>query len=263
MSQKQSRLPLSRVASQKTVYLLRCSVLQTQAQRNNWLFLPATILLLAATAQAQQTIFNVPSADVLDKGHVYVEVDSSFRLSEPRFSSFVPRVVVGAGYRVELGVNVTGNVQPGPDTTTLVLSFKWKPYDNKGSGYSVLVGNNVHVRLRNRTYDAGDHAYATLVKTFANQARLSGGAYVFTRGVVDGAAHRAGGQFTAEYLFTPRFALAADWYTGKHALGYLTAGAISKPHPKVTLYTAYSIGNSGVSSGNHYFVVQLGYSLRP
>ena len=36
-------------------------------------------LAFAANANAQQTVFNVPTADVLDKGKVYVELDASFK----------------------------------------------------------------------------------------------------------------------------------------------------------------------------------------
>ncbi|PYS85975.1 MAG: hypothetical protein DMF62_17480, partial [Acidobacteria bacterium] len=62
-----------------------------------YLFLFAFIfsVLLAVNANAQQTIFNVPTTDVLDRGKVYAELDLSFKPNEPRFSSFVPRVVIG------------------------------------------------------------------------------------------------------------------------------------------------------------------------
>jgi hypothetical protein len=43
------------------------------------------------------------------------EVDIPFRVAEPRFSSFVPRVVVGAGSHVKVGLNLTGNLQRGAD----------------------------------------------------------------------------------------------------------------------------------------------------
>src|ERR1044072_922523 len=95
----------------------------------------ALLFLCAAAdaARAQQTIFNVPSTDVLERGKVYFELDASFKPNDSEalghFSSFVPRVVVGAGRRVELGLNVTGNVQPGPDATTLLPTFKFKAYD--------------------------------------------------------------------------------------------------------------------------------------
>src|SRR5664279_1828916 len=41
--------------------------------------------LLAGSLFAQQTIFNVPSADVLDKGHTYLEADALGRPQDPSF----------------------------------------------------------------------------------------------------------------------------------------------------------------------------------
>ena len=56
------------------------------------------LMLASGNLQAQQTIFNVPSSDILDKGKVYFELDATFRFDRTRsvgkFSSFVPRVVV-------------------------------------------------------------------------------------------------------------------------------------------------------------------------
>ena len=40
-------------------------------------------------ANAQQTIFNVPTPDVLERGKIYVELDAS----PEQISNFVPRVV--------------------------------------------------------------------------------------------------------------------------------------------------------------------------
>jgi hypothetical protein len=68
------------------------------------------LLALPATSYAQQTVFNVPTTDVLDPGKVYFELDISAKPNDPKFSSFVPRVVVGVGGRVEVGLNITGNV---------------------------------------------------------------------------------------------------------------------------------------------------------
>src|SRR5687768_15711756 len=72
--------------------------------------------------RAQQTIFNVPSSDVLGKGKVYAELDLPFKVNDDpanavrRFSSFVPRIVVGTGGGVEVGLNLTGNTNPSPDS---------------------------------------------------------------------------------------------------------------------------------------------------
>lgn len=66
---------------------------------------------------------------MLDRGDVYGELDVSFKPVEARFSAFVPRVVVGVGIPVEVGSNVTLNVQLGDGTTALAAAVKWKPYD--------------------------------------------------------------------------------------------------------------------------------------
>src|ERR1041384_8473769 len=70
----------------------------------------SVIFFTCTSVQAQQTIFNVPSTDVLDKGKVYAELDASLKPTDgsdvPKFSSFVPRVVIGAGGDVEFGLNL-------------------------------------------------------------------------------------------------------------------------------------------------------------
>src|SRR5215510_10095839 len=120
----------------------------------------------AALVVGQQTIFNVPSTDVLDKGKVYGELDVSFKPNDdsqnvlPRFSSVVPRVVVGVGQRVEVGLNLTGNFNPGPDSTTLVPVVKWKAYDGKDSGWAIVVGDHLFIPVRNKSYNFGNYTYA-------------------------------------------------------------------------------------------------------
>lgn len=220
--------------------------------------------ILPAAVRAQQTIFNVPTTDVLERGKVYAELDVPFKPDEGesvgRFSSFVPRVVVGVGRRVEVGLNVNGNIQPGADTTTLVPTAKLKLYDGGDNGWAVVVGDNLFVPVRNRQYDAGNYSYMAVSKT-AGKTRLTAGGYHYTPDVVAPDAHRAGGQFGFEQTINPRLTLAADWITGRHAGGYFTPGAIFKPHPKVTGYAAYSIGNGGASRGNHFFLLEVGFNF--
>lgn len=227
-----------------------------------------TILLVSVaglTAHAQQTVFNVPSADVLDRGKVYFEFDATYKFNNEtavsRFSSFVPRIVVGAGGRVEVGLNLVGNIQPGPDATTLVPTIKWKAYDGGDNGWAFVIVDNVFVPVRNRSYDAGNYVYAQFGKTFSTKTRLTFGGYHFTENVVAPGAQRAGGQFAIEQPVADKFSVAADWYTGKHASGYFTPGFSFKPHPKVTGYFGYSIGNTNVKNGNHFFYSAIGINL--
>jgi hypothetical protein len=221
-------------------------------------------LLLGVQGRAQQTVFNVPTSDVLDKGKVYVELDAAFKADQRhqfgRFSSFVPRVVVGAGGNVEVGVNVTGNVQPGRDSTAIVPTVKWKFFENEKKGVALFSGTNVYIPVRNRGYNIGSYSYLAASKTI-NKTRLTAGGYVASKNVFAPKAVRGGGQFGIEQTLSSKVTLAADWITGRHASGYFTPGVIYKPHPRVTTYWSYSIGNDWAVSGNHYFLFELGYSF--
>src|SRR4030095_2720712 len=80
--------------------------------------------LLASHARAQQTIFNVPSADVLDPGKVSLATDELFRPTAPKFSSTTIRGVVGVFPHVEAGVNFGGFVSPGSILPTATVAVK-------------------------------------------------------------------------------------------------------------------------------------------
>ncbi len=226
-------------------------------------FLIITILTFAAGATAQQTVFNVPSTDVLHKGKVYGELDAAFKFNRQdalgKFSSFVPRVVVGTGGNVEVGLNVTGNIQPGADSTTLVPTVKWKFYQNEKTAVALIAGTNVFIPVRNRAYNIGSYSYVAGSKTI-NKTRLTAGGYYFSKNVV-ATAGRAGGQFAVEQTVNSKVSVAADWITGKHASGYFTPGLIYKPTPKTTAYFAYSLGNTQLKQGNHFFLFEIGYNF--
>jgi len=223
------------------------------------------ILAFSTLLSAQQTIFNVPTSDILDKGKVYLELDASFKFNTQdalgRFSSFVPRIVVGTGGDIEVGLNVVGNIQPGADTTTLVPAAKWRVYNGGDNGWSIVVGDNVYIPVRNRSYKIGNYAYAQASKTFKSGTRLTAGGYNFTKNVVASNANRSGGQFGFEQTVNKYINVNADWFSGKHAAGYFTPGVAFKLHPKVTGYAGYSIGNAGASSGNHFFYTVIGWNL--
>ena len=226
------------------------------------------IVALCAPANhgnAQQTVFNVPTTDVLDKGKVYFELDLSAKPNDStsldKFSSFVPRLVVGTGHGVEVGLNVTGNIQTGPDSTTLVPSIKWKLYDGGDNGWAIVAGNNLFIPVRNRTYDAGTYSYSMAQKTFNQSTRVGFGGYFFSSNVVAANANRGGGQFTLEQPLNKKITIAADWFTGRHSAGCLTPGVIFKAGSNITGYASYSIGNHNASRGNHFFLLEFGYNF--
>jgi hypothetical protein len=228
----------------------------------------ATAIFLTAVGmktQGQQTVFNVPTTDVLDKGKVYFELDVIAKPNDSaavnRFSSFVPRLVIGAGHRIETGVNILGNIQPGADSTLLSPTIKWKIYDGKDDGWAIVLGDNVFIPVQNRAYDAGTYTYLMTQKTLNKSTRVGFGGYFFSKNVVAANANRAGGQFTFEHPLNKKVTVAADWFTGRHSAGYFTPGIIFKLGSKITGYASYTIGNQNVSRGNHFLLLELGYNF--
>jgi hypothetical protein len=168
--------------------------------------------------------------------------------------------VIGTGGNVEIGINLTGNIQPGDDATAIVSTVKWRFYRNAKHGVALIAGTNFVMPVRNRAYSFGTYSYLAGSKTI-KKTRLTAGAYAASNNVFAPNAVRAGGQFGFEQAINNKVVIAADWMTGKHASGYFTPGVIYKPHPKVTTYWSYSIGNAGASSGNSFFLLEMGYNF--
>lgn len=229
--------------------------------------LSSFLVILAAAAfqcAAQQTVFNVPTADVLDKGKVYIELDAAFKIfgdrDVRRFSSFVPRVVVGAGGNVEIGLNLAGNINPGADSTTLVPTVKWRFYHEEKRRLTFFGGANFYVPIRNRAYKKGALVYLAAAKSLG-KTRLTAGGFTSSRNVLAPHAARGGGQFAVEHAINEKVTIAADWYSGRHSNGYLTPGIVWKPRHDVTAYLSYSLGNQSLRGGNHFFLFELGYNF--
>ncbi len=213
----------------------------------------------AVVASAQQTVFNVPSGDVLDRGKVYGELDLTYN-PDGSSGTFTPRIVVGIGHGIEIGLNINGLAAPGTVQTTPTPTIKWKAYDGGNNGWAFLLGDDVFFPSQNRTYKAGNYVYAQFTKTWNKTTRVTFGAYDFTRNVV-ASGNRAGGQFAIEQPVTSRVTLAADWFTGHHAIGYVTPGVILKVTPRLTWYGTYQLGNAGLTTGNHQLLMELGWNF--
>jgi hypothetical protein len=217
------------------------------------------IVFPVCSASGQETVFDVPSADILDKGKVYGELDGTVRPVDP-MATFTPRFVVGIGYGIEVGVNFDGLSAPELGETVISSTIKWRLWKAKSSGWSFLVGDDLFFPVYQRTYNVGNYAYASLAKEWKHGTRIGLGAYDFTRKVVADA-NRAGGQFTVEQVINKRLTLAAEWYTGNTSEGYVNPGVIVKLTSKLTFYAAYQIGNSGITTGNHQFLWEFGYNF--
>lgn len=216
--------------------------------------------VFAFPAAAQETVFNVPSGDILDQGKVYGELDLTHSWTAD-VSGYTPRVVFGIGHRIEVGLNVNGIATAGLVQTTPTPTIKWKAYDGGKNGWAFFVGDDLFIPVQNRTYDAGNYSYAEFTKTWSHtKTRATFGGYLFTKNVV-APGNRAGGQFAIEQPVNARVTVAADWYTGNHALGFVTPGFILKLTPKLTFYGTYQLGNHALTEGNHQMLIELGYNF--
>ncbi|HWR35610.1 MAG TPA: hypothetical protein VN622_07045 [Clostridia bacterium] len=195
----------------------------------------------------------------MERGKAYGELDVTYQ-HEADVASFTPRIVVGVGRNVEIGLNFNGLNTAGNSQLIMSPTVKWKLYDGGKNGWAFLMGDSVFLPVQNRAYSAGSYLYAEFAKTFRTGTRATFGAFHFSRDVV-ASAQRAGGQFAIEQPIRDRMTLAADWYTGNHAVGYLTPGLIVKLTPKLTWYGSYQIGNGGVPKGNHQLLIEVGWNF--
>src|ERR1700722_4438277 len=112
-------------------------------------------------ANGQETVFDVPSADLLDQGKVYGELDGTVCPVDP-LATFTPRVVVGIGHQIEIGMNFDGLSAPRLDQLDISPTVKWRPWKSETSGWCFYVGDDLLFPVRRRTYHVGNYSYAAL-----------------------------------------------------------------------------------------------------
>jgi hypothetical protein len=213
-------------------------------------------LLAASRASGQQTIFNVPDPDVLEKGKTYLELNALWRLEEPRFADFVARGVWGVGGSVEVGVNLRGFMVPGRSTPIAEPNVKWQPWSNEVLSFTAGAAGQFFLRgARDGTPSAFGYAHAAA--KLPSDTRLTAGGYWASsgyaadnvqKGVLAGVEQKLGQEWT----------VAADWFSGKNSIGYLTPGVIWKTGDW-TVYAGYSFKNRD-SRGNGV-LTQLGFEF--
>ncbi len=217
-----------------------------------------TLTVISGSVFAQETIFNVPSGDILEKGKIYSELDVAY-FRNAHMATYTPRIVVGIGHRIELGVNLNGISSSGPSQAAPTPTIKWKVYDGR-KGWAFLIGDDLFIPTQNRSYNTGNYVYGEMAKTFKSQTRLTFGAFDFTSNVI-ARGNKAGGQFGFEQPAGKRVIFAADWFTGHHGAGYFTPGAVVKLTSKITAYGGYEIGNSNLAAGDRAVLIELGWNF--
>jgi hypothetical protein len=193
-----------------------------------------------ASAWAQQTLFNVPSADVLGAGKFYLEEDNLWRPGRPEDTYFTARAVAGLGSNVEGGVNIGGLVAKGRSVPTATLALKWQPLQT--GPWSVTAGAFGLVYLRGRADGSpSGQAYAHAAWTPIEGTRVTAGVWYATSGYADiGVAKGLLAGF--EQHLSPNLVFQADWYSGRNGLGYFTPG-FAWTIGQWVVYAGYSVKN--------------------
>jgi hypothetical protein len=219
------------------------------------------LLLIAGcgqTALAQQTIFNVPSADVTPKGRLFLQHESQFRTWKPgRFLINTEYAAVGIGHNTEVDLTFFNISSPASQNISMAVGFKSAiPLLDKRfpqEEIKLTVGSALPISLQGNGVGNWTYSHVSL-RLPKLRTRLSGGVsygtkQIFGRQVVSAIAG-------VEQPLTKRVSLIADWYSGTHDLGLLITGA-SVALPKDTnLYLGYQIPNTK-NSGRQGFVVEL------
>ena len=212
--------------------------------------LGALTILQGQTAFAQSTIFNIPTTDAVAPKKVYFEFDFVSHLEshdKGGFQTYVPRVVVGVGKGVEVGLNVAATDSIGSTIVYAQPNIKWRFYGNDDNGVATSVGAIAYTPLKDRDVnDTFGFFYGNVSKKFKGDygPRFTVGGYGL--GGYDYAGLDKGGAMLGyEQPVAKKASFVVDWFSGKNSFGYVTPG-FSFALPKNQVFNiGYSVGNYG------------------
>lgn len=220
-----------------------------------------TLSLAHQPAQAQTSIFNVPTTDVLPPEKLTLEADyitKPVSYEKGGFHYFGPTIIYGARRNVEVGINFFYTTSEEPDHAELQPNVKWNFYNNEDKGLAAAAGGIMFIPLKNREEVK---TKAMLYLNFSKQIsgrygpRLTTGAYGFVGRMEEGETRR-GVMLGLEQPLSSRVTFVADWFSGYNVFGYAGAG-LNVDLPKDSyIFAGYSFGNRG--RGNNWLGIFLG-----
>ena len=208
------------------------------------------ILLIQNKVLAQQTLFNVPSADVAEKGMIFLQQEAQF---SNKFGLFTEYSALGIGKNTELDLTLIGIGTNNVANEVLAVGFKSFLPLYERSETKLTFGTLIPVSLRGK--GVGGYTYSHLSTRLPKlKTRLTAGGLVGTTTVFgrDFACFIGG----IEQPVTKRFGLVMDWHSGKHSNGFLIPGFYYVLPTNTTLWTGYQIHNNK-ANGNNGFVIEL------
>lgn len=218
-------------------------------------------LFLPQKSISQQTVFNVPSADVTQKGEIFLQHESQFRAWNPDAQWLGTHYsAVGVGHNTELDATLFNVQAPDSHNITLGLGFKSAmPLIILKDKFpereiKLTVGSEILISLQGN--GVGNWTYVHLsgrlpvTKTRITSGISTGTKQVFGRNTVCfiGA---------VEQPVTKKLNIIADWFSGaENYAGFLIAGISYKLPKDTNIYLGYQIPNAE-KNGRSGFVVEI------
>lgn len=212
-----------------------------------WALLVSGLFALHATlACAQQTIFNVPSADAVPDGEVFLQHESQFRPWEPgSFWLGTHYAAYGIGRNTELDATLFNVSSPASDNVVLGIGAK-KVFPVLESRFpkqelKVTVGQMIPVSLQGDGVGNWSYAHASM-RLPRLKTRLTAGVSTGTRQIF--------GRTTVGFIggyeqpVTKNLSLIGDWYSGTHANGFFITGFSYALPKRFNFYGGYQIPNN-------------------
>lgn len=205
----------------------------------------AFLLYLAGTADAQQTIFNVPSGDISTKGDWFFQHQTVARVSSPE-AKWVQTNAFGYGIsnHVELDASVY-NLDPArPEETVGAAGFKYVlPLGSESARIAPRVVAGDMLLIGNAQHRVGNWFYSMLGVTLSpTHTRLTGGGFHGTQSLFG---RRTKGALAGiEQPLGTRWTLQADWFSGHHDLAYWIPGVVYRCTDHWMVSLGYQIPDS-------------------
>lgn len=212
---------------------------------------------------AEQTVFNVPSADVTPKGRIFLQEEGQFNSwagEEDNFFVSTTYSALGVGHNTEAVATLYNVGSPALENISLGVGFKSAiPIPGLKEKFpqrefKLILGSEVLIGLENN--GVGNWSYVELSGRVPKiNTRLTAGVDYGTRQIFG--VNRGSFLAAIEQPITKKFALQADWFSGQeHFAGFLIVGFNYKLPKDTTLYAGYQIPNSP-QNGVSGFCIEL------
>ncbi len=206
-------------------------------------FLFLIFFFISSRAIAQQTIFNVPSANITEKNKIFLQHQSSIRANGPKkFWGTTNYAAYGLGNNAELDATLFNLNSPNSKNATISLGPKITlPLMKSSYQPKLTAGFSIPISLQRQGVGHWFYSSGSFVIP-ETKTRL-------TAGINNGTKQIFGRNVTCfiggfEQEISKKISLMADWYSGNHDLGMSAIGFSYALPREFMLYAGYQIPNS-------------------